>query len=435
MTATIDRDSREALDEFRRYLSDEIAPLMVLDAMEHLLTSPPQLVANMIRNWIDGQIHAPGQPIVAADYLHHAVKKIYLMAEFELIDVDKLKAYLEELGRLVIAICPEPDRRSLIDNLNRIGEGDDGIVGQVKVLHGRSTAASGAAGVAAATAPAQAVGLPQQMSPGAGSQPNVAVTTPASVSPTPNIAAAPSMPMAPAVESDELSPDVVRGLRRFSALVDRLETVGTETPAATGGTQSSREQVLTQALASAAFSAQSEEELTGHMDRLVKLGLDASVDKVFRQLGSILPGWSVPVPTGDAGGETITPGARPVEAMHRLVTMAPSARESGKRFNELVASAVEQFNDGHLAQSRTMFELSGRLIKEGSVDNEIAAAVQREAHANLSQNYLRRFSESTDRRPLLKTILDFFPALSPISLLDQLFEEPKRDRRKLLLAL
>lgn len=417
MTVTTDRDLREALDEFRSYLSDEIAPMMVLESMERLLTSPPQCVATEIQNWIGSQAHTPGQPIVAADYLHHAIKKIYLVAEFDLIDIEKMRGYIEELGRLVIAVCPEADRRSLIDNLNRIGEGESGVVSQVRVLHGRSTAVvqSGEAQVAA---PPSAV-APLANSPA----PPSPLTSPPPAMPTPSSGAT--------EDGSAPSADVMRGLRRFTALVDRLEQVD---PSADQDNES-REQVLTQALASAAFSAQSEQELSDHMQRLVELGLDPRVDQIFRQLGSILPGWAAPTTTGEESSESQAPGSRPVEAMHRLVTMAPTAAESGNRFNELVASAVEQFNEGKLAQARTMFELASRLVVEKSVDEDTAAAVQRQAHANLSQNYLRRFSDSTDSRPLLKIILNFFPALSPLSLLDQLYEEPKRDRRKLLLAL
>src|SRR5262249_46250023 len=42
---------REALFELQRYLSDQIAPLMVVDEVEILAGQPPELTATEIRNW------------------------------------------------------------------------------------------------------------------------------------------------------------------------------------------------------------------------------------------------------------------------------------------------------------------------------------------------------------------------------------------------
>ena len=43
---------REALHEFHQYLSDQLAPLLVGDAMSVLLTCSPALMGSAIQSWL-----------------------------------------------------------------------------------------------------------------------------------------------------------------------------------------------------------------------------------------------------------------------------------------------------------------------------------------------------------------------------------------------
>ena len=77
---------REALLDIQRYLADEIAPLMAVDAARVLLRMPPKFGAVAIEHWLEGQLSAPNRAVTVSSYLYHAVKKIHLFSEFKLIE-------------------------------------------------------------------------------------------------------------------------------------------------------------------------------------------------------------------------------------------------------------------------------------------------------------------------------------------------------------
>ena len=111
---------RDAVEELHFYLSDRIAPLMVLDSMKVLLEQPPSLVANEINNWSLQQLtEAPDVPVT--DFLYHAVKKVAMLAELDLVSRDTFAEYLPGLAFSVLPFCPEADREVLKTNLRRIG--------------------------------------------------------------------------------------------------------------------------------------------------------------------------------------------------------------------------------------------------------------------------------------------------------------------------
>ena len=122
---------RQALYDLQRYLSDQLAPMMVADAVELLLRCPPQLVANEIQGWVDAQFRAPDPGLTVSDCVYHAMKKLHLMAEFDLIEKQMLEAYMEGLGEIVVGLCPEGDRDFLRDNLHRLGQIEDATASPV----------------------------------------------------------------------------------------------------------------------------------------------------------------------------------------------------------------------------------------------------------------------------------------------------------------
>ena len=88
---------RDALVDLKRYFSDELAPLMVMDSVDLLLRCPPEMVAEGIHGWVGAQFGRPGSGSTVSDCLFHAIKKFHMMAEFDLVPEETLKAYLDQV--------------------------------------------------------------------------------------------------------------------------------------------------------------------------------------------------------------------------------------------------------------------------------------------------------------------------------------------------
>ncbi|HKQ62492.1 MAG TPA: DUF4388 domain-containing protein [Candidatus Polarisedimenticolaceae bacterium] len=366
---------RQALYDLGRYFSDELAPLMAVDSVEVLLGCPPQLVASQIRAWVESQYRQLSSGVPVSDCIYHALKKIHLMSEFELIGHEQLERYLKELGGLVLEFCPADERESLQQSLGSLGETAPTHAAAVQMLH---------------RTPAREVG------------------------PTRSAAA--------------VNEDLSRSLKRLGLLVERLAADGKPLGAGDVG----RTELVGQILATAAGSSRSGAELETALQRLGDLGLDNRMDQIFRNLSRSLPSWT---PPPQEGGQPAQGWSRPVEAMHRLISLAPDQAEGASRFSEMMRTAVEAFNEGRLPQAASMFELAERLIAEKKIDGEMVKSLRQRAHEALSEEQFRLAVELADKHPALRKVLAFFPALSPNGLLDQLHGEQARARRKLLLAL
>src|SRR5262245_4597962 len=112
---------REAIQELSQYLSDTLPPLVVADSIGVLLNYSPALVAQQIQSWMGSQFRV-STDIPVSDYLFHAVRKIHMMGEFNLVPREQLIAYLEGLKAQVLAFCPEEDRQLLQESFDRMGE-------------------------------------------------------------------------------------------------------------------------------------------------------------------------------------------------------------------------------------------------------------------------------------------------------------------------
>lgn len=370
-----DAGVRLALFELQRYLSDELAPIMVRDSLELLLNRPPDVVASTVQGWVSAQYCGPGTNLPVSDYLFHSLKKIHLMSELSLLEQEPVARYLEDLGRIILALCPEEDRETLQANLNALGAVQN-IASRVEIVH-------------------------RQMRSG---------------------------------DAPPLTVEGSLAWRRYSLLVNRLQ----RDPRAGAGTAATspdaRGELLTQILATAAIQSRTGTELERRLEKLGELGVDAGISRVFRSLGRSLPGWAL---TPDAAGAAPASSTsnRTVDAMRRIIAMAGDEEEGTKRFGEMVEAAVEQFNEGSLVQAATMFDLAERIIMERKLTPEILKSIRKKGQESLSTDQLRRFAEKSDRHALLRKVLDFFPRLTVQGLLADLEEEPKRDRRKLMLAL
>ncbi|HXV64366.1 MAG TPA: hypothetical protein VEK15_26950, partial [Vicinamibacteria bacterium] len=265
-----DGDLREALSEIQQYLSDRLAPLMVTDSMLYLLTQPPEAMISAIRDWLLAQVDDTRPNVTLSDYLFHAVRKIHLLGELDLVGREALGKYLEQLGQQLVMDCPEEDRELLCSNLARLGQSESGVVARVETLH-RQPGAPGATGPVAAT----------------------------------------GGPMSAAAE---------RGLRRLEVLLERLSRHGVASPSqADSAKEPSRRELLSQAIAAAAASSSNARDLDHRLDLLKKVGISADNDKVFELLAGSLPGWNVEADRSSEGPQKRPALSYSAEAMYRFV--------------------------------------------------------------------------------------------------------------------
>lgn len=383
---TVDPQVQEALSDLQRYLSDEVAPMMVTDSIEVLLRCEPEVAAGEIQGWLAGQ--TAGASI--SDCLFHAMKKLHLMVEFNLIDEQALELYLAKLGEIVLGLCPEQEREMLGQNLENLSRAVDSVTAaRVEFMHrqaGRTAEASGGDGVTA--------------------------EPPAATKPSPvRSAKAGTSPSHAAVSEADLE----LGLKRLTMVMERIG-------------HSAQPAAQDQALKLAALNARNGAEFEGYLSKLRERGMQVDADEVFRTLGSSLPGWTLP-------DGAHSPPSRAVEAMHRLISKASDPNEGANRFSGMVQAAVEQFNTGNFVQAKTMFGLAQRIVEEGRIKPELVESIKLRGDEHIAVERLHEASKDPTLFSALRSVLEFFPAYSPVELLEKLQHEPRRDRRKLQLAL
>lgn len=402
-------ETRQALDDLQRYLSDRVAPLMVSDSIALLMERPADLVATQIHAWTSGQYRGVGanSGISPASYFFHALKKLHLVGEFKLVPHDHLQKFIADVARILVnQHCPADERQLLADNIAMLGHAEIVDSSSVEILHRPSGATP--------------VGSMGSGGPGGGGSGGGG--------------------------GGGLSSEEARGLRRFSLLLDRLIEVP-QVPLATGvSIPESQADLLSQIMTTAVVGSHTQSELDHYFARLRETGMEPRTDQVFRVLARGLPGFGIVVPSGTvavAGGApppgTVTPGGipidGPIEAMHRLITLPEDPEEGAKRFSEMVQAAIEQFNEGALAPAVAMFDLADRIMTEKKIQEGVARSILHRAHEGLDPVRLGKLAEKPEKHALLRRVLSFFPDTTPRGLLDDLEKEPKRDRRKLLLAL
>src|SRR6266536_2783151 len=227
---------REAIEELQLYLSDVLPPLVVADAFKLLLNFPPSLIASHIQSWTAAR-YRPGSVIKISDYIFYAVKKVFLIGEFRLVPREPFSRSFEEVKTLVLGFCPEAERETLRKNMDLLGKSTEPISSSVDAL------------------------IRQRAEEGA-----------------------PAVPSGP-----PLTPEDLRGLRRFSLLLERLVHRMPDDGIAEPGPVSDP---LAQALATAALTSRSSEDFEQNLDRVRDLGLEIETADVFRALAASLPGWA-----------------------------------------------------------------------------------------------------------------------------------------------
>jgi Domain of unknown function (DUF4388) len=107
----VDDELQTALFDFQRFLLDQIPPLTASDAVETLMTRPPELLVKQIHAWtIDQSRH---QEASQSDFLLHALRKVHLFSVLKLVDRAALDKYLDSVVPLALQVCPAEEREAL----------------------------------------------------------------------------------------------------------------------------------------------------------------------------------------------------------------------------------------------------------------------------------------------------------------------------------
>ena len=371
---------RQAADELQRYLSDEIAPMMVVEYFEQLAPQPPELTAKIIAKWILSQHNRPAENVATADLIYHALKKLSLLSELELVRRATMIRSIHEISRMLLHVCPEAQRDELRIRLSHLGETATVLASRAEFLH-REAGAAPPAGAASAE---------------------------------------------PKPDAETLD----RGAKALSLLLGGLAKL--RKPNAPREKEGPEAAMLAQILSTAALESKTNEDLARHLERVKQEGVATPMGQVFRALGWSLPGWGT---IGEEGKTVDARTGRQLKAMDRIVALAPDAQERAKRWGEMIYAAIEQLNEGRLAQAVSILEVAKRLITERRPDAEIVGQVLAQAEAAISEDLLRRLAEVPAKHGLLRKVLDFFPSLRPQMLLMHLDGEIRREKRKLILTL
>ncbi|HEX4824423.1 MAG TPA: DUF4388 domain-containing protein [Candidatus Polarisedimenticolaceae bacterium] len=395
--ANQDTGVRQAADELQRYLSDEIAPMMAVEYFEQLMPHPPEITAKIIAHWVQAQHHKPGERVTSADLIYHALKKLSLLSELELVRRATMMRSIHEVSRLLVQVCPAGQRDELRLRLSHLGETTTVLSSRAEFLHREAGLGGGPAPEGGAAAPAA-----QQQSPK-----EVAQAKP---------------------DADSID----RGARALGMLLDGLAKLH-DPKAKEAPKEGPEAALLAQILSTAALESKTNEDLAQHLERIKKEGVATPMGQVFRALGWSLPGWGT---IGEEGKGDVDPRAgRQLKAMDRIVALAPDAQERAKRWGEMIYAAIEQLNEGRLAQAVSILEVAKRLITERRPDPEIVAQVFQQAETAISEDLLRRLADVPTKHGLLRKVLEFFPSLRPDMLLSHLDGEIRREKRKLILTL
>lgn len=211
-----------------------------------------------------------------------------------------------------------------------------------------------------------------------------------------------------------------RSARRLSMVIERMSEHASAPP------QTAFNDTPAQLVTMAAASATSERELEEYIRTLQPYTGESDPDKLFKVLADGVPKWEIALP--------LRPSAS-IEAMHRIITLTPNMIGAAKRFRELMAEAIAQFNSGSLPAAVAMLELADIVIAEKKLDSTIVDRVRSDCVESISSEQMRKYAENKTKHVLLRKALGFFPTLTRQSLLQELRGEARPERRRALLGL
>jgi len=113
-------DFPAAAFEFHRYLSDAVAPLMLIEEFGVLLRHPPADLASETLKWIQESAR-PKTDAARVDQILHAVRKIAMMGEFDLVPRAALGAFLNDYCQEILGGAPPSERTRFIASVRDFG--------------------------------------------------------------------------------------------------------------------------------------------------------------------------------------------------------------------------------------------------------------------------------------------------------------------------
>ena len=390
----------------KRYLSDEIAPMIFADSAAELFEVPVNIVVQEIQSWIGDQFRGSSN-MTAGELIFHAATKLHQLGVLELIPRDDVAQFMSGLYPHLVQLCPVEQRAMLETNIGHLEKSTSISSSRTEVLH-KPVQGGGGPGYGGA--------------PGTGGQPAV----PGQMGQGPVGAPGMSGPGVPAAHVDPAA------LLRLNLLLDNLQRTLTRGDGAVTGTTQQPSTMLAHVVDEVASKAGSSLELETQLDFLKQLGVPGLGPGLIEQLGRSLPDWAPPSDKTVAGAE---PPAGAARAMRKVVKLSKNREELAERFRELVDVAVEEFNGGSLGRAVTMLDLAGRMIEGGDIEAPIAETVYEECHPALKTSQLELLADDPDKRILLRRVLAFFPQLHADHLIQQLTEEDDREVRLRLLKL
>ena len=388
----------------KRYLSDEIAPMIFANNASDLFGVPIGFIVNEIQSWIGDQFRGSSN-MTAADLIFHAATKLHQLGVLELIPREDVAHFMDGLRPHLIQLCPAEQRVGLETNFGHLEKSTSIGGSRSEVLH--KPVQGGGPGYGGGPGGGYP-GAPGQMVQGGGQAPGMGI--PAMTGPIADPAA----------------------LVRLNFLLDTLQKTVAQQTGAPGGSASQPASMLAHVVDEVASHAGSSLELETQLGFLKEHGVPGLSAGLIQQLGRSLPDWAPPAHESVAGAEPPTGAAR---ALRKVVKLSKDPEELSQRFKELVTVAVEEFNGGSLGRAVTMLDLAGRMIEGGDIGEAIAEAVYAESLPALDPAQLDVLAEDPDRRLLLRRVLKFFPQLHPDRLIEQLIEGNDREVRLRLLKL
>jgi len=413
-----ENDVREALWELGRYLSDELAPLMAADSIHTLMLCPPQLTAKGIVDWAATQNRGMHAQLTFSDCAFHSLKKVRHIGELDLVPREAIEEFIAQLVRLLLEHCPFGERERFAESIGHLGDGESSLASAVHFLH-RPPGSAGSSATGAVTGTVDGPAVP----PG-----HVVVAVPAGAVATGTVPAAAVM-AAPAPAPQQ---DYAQNLARVSLIMERLEQHlrRVENTSPVGGSST---EALSRLVEAAAVAARSPGELASQLKRIGQMGVQTPVGELLKSIGRQMPGWVLRSTDGRDAVEL--PKNKTMDAMRRLVEVADDEQETAKRFHELLVAAAERFNAGSLAQCASILAVGREIIDDKRIASAQLATILDRAVRAFSEEKLAHAAAKTEDHALLREVLEFFPALRPERLLTELQEEPKRERRQLLLGI
>ncbi|HXY39315.1 MAG TPA: protein kinase [Vicinamibacteria bacterium] len=113
----------EALEEVEYFLNDRLPPLMAWESVQRLAGLQPAAGAAQLWSWAERQ-QTPQQEHSFVDLLFHALQRLSVMGDLDLIEKKGLVAYLRAAGEEMAAALPGTERERLRRALVRIGESE-----------------------------------------------------------------------------------------------------------------------------------------------------------------------------------------------------------------------------------------------------------------------------------------------------------------------